>query len=327
MDNDFSCRYCIDGELDMADLQDVPNLSMKHLRTVVTLARFGSFIAAAAYLRMSQPGVSRIVQQVETRLGVKLFARGTRSVSQTEAGREFIPAAERLLGEFLQQSQKARALDGEMRGQLVISSLMSISHRVLPAALVAFRKKHPKMYVQIREGLTSAVTEDVRSGVADFGIGNATRLPEGVVAASIVNEPCYVVLPKRHRLAAVPFVSVKEIGDEPMISMPSDSGLRRTLDIAASDRGVIFNHSIVTNQFGSLFDFVARGLGIAIVPAAVLPPSNGSRVMVKPLRPAITRRIGILRLAEKSLMPASQAFLEIFQPKFLAAVRGRKGRE
>jgi DNA-binding transcriptional LysR family regulator len=135
------------------------------------------------------------------------------------------------------------------------------------------------------------------------------------------------VLTKRHRLAAVPFVSVKEIGDEPMISMPSDSGLRRTLDIAASERGVVFNHSIVTNQFGSLFDFVAHGLGIAIVPAAVLPPSNGSRIIVKPLRPAITRRIGILRLAEKSLMPASQAFLEIFQPKFLAAVRGRKGRE
>ena len=157
----------------MADLQDVPNLSMKHLRTVVTLARFGSFIAAASYLRMSQPGVSRIVQQAEARLGVKLFARGTRSVSQTEAGREFIPAAERLLGEFLQQSQKARELDGQMRGQLIIASLMSISHRVLPAALVAFRKRHPKIHVQIREGLTSAVAEDVRSGVADFGIGNA----------------------------------------------------------------------------------------------------------------------------------------------------------
>ncbi len=78
----------------MADLQDVPDLSMKHLRTVVALARFGSFIAAASYLRMSQPGVSRIVQQAEIRLGVKLFARGTRRVSQTEAGREFIPAAD-----------------------------------------------------------------------------------------------------------------------------------------------------------------------------------------------------------------------------------------
>jgi LysR family transcriptional regulator, carnitine catabolism transcriptional activator len=308
----------------MADLQDIPNLSMKHFRTVVTLARFGSFVAAASYLRMSQPGVSRIVQQTEARLGVKLFARGTRSVSQTEAGREFIPAAERLLGEFLQQSQKARELDGQMRGQLIISSLMSISHRVLPAALVAFRKKHPKMYVQIREGLTSAVAEDVRGGVADFGIGNAQGLSEGVVADSVVNEPCYVVMPKRHRLATVPFVALKDISDEPMVSMPSDSGLRRTLDIAANDRGVVFNHSIVTNQFGSLFDFVACGLGVAIVPASALPSSNGSSIAVKPLRPAITRRIGILRLAEKALLPASQAFLEIFQPKFLAAARGRR---
>jgi len=110
----------------MTDLQGVPNLSMKHLRAVVTLARFGSFIAAASYLRVSQPGLSRIIQQAEGRLGVKLFVRGTRSVSQTEAGREFVPVAERLLGELLQQSQKVRELDGQMRGQLIISSLMSI---------------------------------------------------------------------------------------------------------------------------------------------------------------------------------------------------------
>jgi LysR family carnitine catabolism transcriptional activator len=295
------------------------------LRAVVTLARFGSFVAATSYLRLSQPGVSRIIQQTEARLGVKLFARGTRSVSQTEAGREFIPAAERLLGELLQQSQKARELDGQMRGQLIISSLMSISHRVLPAALVTFRKKHPKMHVQIREGLTSAVHDDVRSGVADFGIGNATGLGEGVVADSVVQEACYVVMPKRHRLGGTPFVSLKDIGDEPMISMPSDSGLRRTLDIVANDRGVVFNHSIITNQFSSLFDFVARGLGVSVVPVSALPPSNGMSIVARPLRPAITRRIGIVRLAERSLMPASQAFLDIFQPKFLAATRGRHG--
>ncbi len=305
----------------MTDLQRVPDLSMRHLRAVVALARFGSFVAAASYLRLSQPGVSRIVQQVESRLGVTLFARGTRRVAPTEAGREFIPAAERLLGEFLQQSQKARALDGEMRGRLVIASLMSISHRVLPAALVTFRRKHPKMQVEIREGLTSAVQEDVRSGVADFGIGNATALPEGVVAESIVNEPCYAVLPRRHRLHVAAAVALKDIGDEPMISMPADSGLRRTLDMAASERGVVFNHAIVTNQFGSLFDFVGRGLGLAIVPASALPPAPAASLVVKPLRPAITRRVGILRLAERSPLPASQAFLDIFEPKFFAATR------
>jgi LysR family carnitine catabolism transcriptional activator len=88
---------------------------------------------------------------------------------------------------------------------------------------------------------------------------------------------------------------------------------------------LVLNHSIVTNQFGSLFDFVASNLGSAIVPAAALPASNEYPIVVRPLRPAITRRIGILRLAERPLSPASNAFLDIFQPKFLAAV-GRKHR-
>jgi LysR family carnitine catabolism transcriptional activator len=270
---------------------------------------------------MSQPGLSRVVQQTESLLGVKLFTRGTRSVSPTEAGREFIPAAERLLGELLQQTQKVRNLDGQLRGQIIISSLMSISHHVLPAALVAFRKLHPKIHIQIREGLASSVQEDVRNGLADFGIGNALGLNDAIMAEWVTSEPCYVILPKSHRLRRARSLNIKDLVVDPMISMPADSGLRRTIDVFASERGLVLDHSIITNQFGSLFDFVASGLGIAIVPAAALPSIDEYPITVKPLRPAITRRVGILRLAERSLSPASEAFLEIFRPKFLAAIR------
>jgi LysR family carnitine catabolism transcriptional activator len=309
----------------LSDL-DAPNLSMKHLRAIVALATFGSFIAAASYLRMSQPGLSRVIQQAEGLLGVKLFARGTRSVSQTEAGREFVPVAERLLGELVQQSRKLKNLDGQLRGQIIISSLMSISHHVLPAALVEFRKRHPKIHIQVREGLASAVQEDVRGGVADFGVGNAVGLNEALTAEWVTPEPCYVVLAKSHRLRKSATLNIRDVAAEPMISMPTDSGLRRTIDLFANQRGVVLDHSIITNQFRSLFDFVASGLGISIVPAAALPPSDAYPILVKPLRPAITRRIGILRLAERSLSPASQAFLEIFRPKFFAAVTSRRKR-
>ncbi|MBN8957510.1 MAG: LysR family transcriptional regulator [Rhizobiales bacterium] len=307
----------------MSSLADVPNLSAKHLRAMAVLARFGSFIAAASYLRISQPGLSRIIQQAEALLGLKLFERRTRGVSLTEAGREFIPAAERLLEELSQQSRRARALDGEMHGQLIISCLMSISHRLLPEALVAFRKQHPKMYVQIKEGLASAVHEDVRSGIADFGIGNATGLGESIVADSITQEPCYVVLPRRHRLHRSAFISLGDIAEEPMISMPPDSGLRRTIDVYANERDTVLNHSIIINQFGSLFDFVARGLGISIVPVTALPPSSEYPIVARPLRPGIKRRTGVLRLAERPLTRASEAFLDIFRPKFLAAMHYR----
>jgi LysR family carnitine catabolism transcriptional activator len=300
---------------------DIPNLSVKHLRAIVALARHGSFIAAASSLGVSQPGLSRLIKQAEGLLGVPLFARATRSVSQTDAGREFTPVAERLLGEIAEQARKLTILDGQLRGQIIIASLMSISHHVLPAALVELRRRHPKLHIKIREGLGSAVHDDVRSGVADIGIGNVFGSDADVAAEAVAREPCYVVLPRRHALARARSLSMKDIAAEPLISMPTDSGLRRTIDVHAGERGLALTHSIETNQFGSLFDFVASGLGVSIVPAAALPRGDKQPIVVKPLRPAITRRIGILRLAGRPLSPASSAFLEIFRPRFFAAIR------
>jgi LysR family transcriptional regulator, carnitine catabolism transcriptional activator len=308
-------------------VRDIPDLSAKHLQAVIALARFESFVAAASDLGISQPGLSRIIQQAESRVGVKLFVRGTRTVSPTEAGREFIPAAVRFLGELLQQTQKIRTLDGQMRGQLIISSLMSISHHVLPSALVDYRKRHPRMYLHVREGLAADVQEDVRSGLADFGIGNTDALPGGILAASIAEEPCYIVLPSRHPLVQRSLIRLKDLANESMISMPSGSWLQRRIDVAAHEQGIVLKHSIITNLCGSQLEFVAAGLGLAIIPAAVLPLSNEYPIVVRPLRPEITRRIGILRLAERPLSVASEAFLDFFLPKFLAVIGRRHPRQ
>lgn len=116
----------------MAQATALPDLSTRHLLAIVALARSGKFVAAAADLGISQPSLSRVIQQVESELGVVLFERATRRVSQTAAGREFIPVAERLLGELQQQTRAIRELDGRLRGQLVVASLMSVAHHVVP---------------------------------------------------------------------------------------------------------------------------------------------------------------------------------------------------
>ncbi|HEY0124010.1 MAG TPA: LysR substrate-binding domain-containing protein, partial [Rhizobium sp.] len=106
--------------------------------------------------------------------------------------------------------------------------------------------------------------------------------------------------------------------------MPTDSGLRRTIDVVANTEGVVLQHSIIINQFGSLFDFVASGLGLSIVPSSALPPMKKTPIVIKRFRPTISRRIGILRLTDRMLSPASTAFLDVFRPKLLAAIDGQK---
>src|SRR5262245_26114573 len=277
----------------LARTKGLPELSTRHLRAIVALAHGGKFVAAATELGISQPSLSRMIQQAESELGAMLFVRATRRVSQTAAGREFIPVAERLLGELMQQSQAIRDLDGGLRGQLIIASLMSIAHHVVPAALVTFRKRHPRIFIQIKEGIASGVLEDIRGGLADFGIGAVPERRREIVVQSVVEEPCCLVLAPRHKLSHRRSVRLADLAGEPMVSMPPDSGLRRMLDPLAQAQGIVLNHSIITSQFTSLFDFVAQGLGVAIVPLSAMPPAFGRRLAIRTLRPVVKRRIGV----------------------------------
>lgn len=300
-------------------MYETPDLSARHLRAIVALARFGSFVAAASFLGISQPGLSRIIQQAEALLKVRLFVRGTRSLTMSEAGREFVPVAEKLLVDLEQQTMRIRSLDGEMRGQLVIASLMSIAHQVLPDALVEFRKTHPKMVIRVREGFGPRVADDVQSGTADIGIGNAESSSPDILIDNVVDERFFAALPVGHRLSTHPQVKLADLASEQFVSMPIESGLRRIIDLAASENGIVLDHSLNTNQFGTLFRFVANGLGVGIVPATVMPPSDNAMVAIVPIRPVIKRRVGLLRRGDRAFHEPAQLFLKLFAPLLKAA--------
>ena len=296
-----------------------PDLSMKHLRAIVSLARFGSFVAAASFLGISQPGLSRIIQQAEELLQVRLFLRGTRTLSLSEAGREFVPIAEKMLIDLEQQTQRIRALDGEMRGQLVIASLMSIAHQILPAALVEFRTRHPKMFIRVREGFGPQVAADVHSGIANIGIGNATGTSHEILVDSVVDERFYAVLPPEHRLAKRAAVKLEDLAEEPLVSMPIESGLRQIIDLSASKSGIVLDHSLIINQFGTMFQFIAKGLGVGIVPATVLPPSSDATIVIVPIRPVMKRQVGLFRRSDRRLDEPAELFLKLFAPLLRSA--------
>jgi DNA-binding transcriptional LysR family regulator len=74
-----------------------PDVGTRQLEAVLALAEYGSFVAAAARLRISQPALTRSIKRLEAQLGVQLFERSTRRVQITAAGREFAAVAERML--------------------------------------------------------------------------------------------------------------------------------------------------------------------------------------------------------------------------------------
>jgi LysR family carnitine catabolism transcriptional activator len=298
------------------------DVGLKHIRAVNSVALYGSFTAAAADLGMTQSAVSRLVLQLEKQLGVSLFLRSTRNVVLTAPGREFTASTRRLIEDLNIQVENARAIGGQIRGRLIISCLLSITHHVVPDALLKYRKAHPGVEVHLREGLGTEVHEDVRSGLADFGIGNTTGLNPEVVADEIVQESCFAILPSKHRLRGNSVIKWRDLKDEEFVSLPTGAGLRRQIDGIAAANGLTLKHMTVVEQFGTLFDFVAADVGVAIVPASALPKHRQHGVVVKKLAsPPIVRSIGILRLKNRALTPAATGFLDIFRPLFLSASR------
>ncbi len=287
-----------------------PELSTRQLRAVVAVAENRSFVAAAVELKTSQPALTRTIQQVEALLGVALFSRSTRLVSVTPAGREFAALAERLLAEMRIGLAAMRDLADQRRGQVIVASIMSLGQVVLPALLAGYLSSFPGVEIQLREGVQGQVQEDVRAGLADFGLGYIEDLPPGFATEALAREEFHVVLPRDHPLAGPARVKLAALRGERLVSLPPESRTRRLLDGAAAAAGFSFGHGIGVNQFATLYALVRAGAGISVVPGGAGPLLAAPELVFRPLAaPRLSRQVGVLRLAERPPSPAAEGLL------------------
>ncbi len=180
---------------------NVPDLSARQLHAVLAVAEYNSFIAAAAFLKTSQPALTRTIKRVEDVLGVRLFDRSTRRVAITAAGKEFVAVAERMLNDLRISISSMREIGEEQRGQIIISSIMSVANGLLPAIVAKYRASRPGIEIILREGVHGTVLEDIRSGTADLGATYVDDVPDFVEAKRVSREVFDVILPRTHPLA------------------------------------------------------------------------------------------------------------------------------
>ena len=202
---------------------NVPDLSTRQLHAVLAVAEYNSFIAAAAFLKTSQPALTRTIKRVEDVLGVRLFDRSTRRVEITAAGKEFVAVAERMLNDLRISVTSMREIGAEQRGQIIISSIMSVANGLLPTIVAKYRASRPGIEIILREGVHGTVLEDIRSGTADLGITYVDDVPDFIEAKRISREVFDVILPRTHPLAKRSMrgaVALTDLVSFPFVSLP-----------------------------------------------------------------------------------------------------------
>ena len=301
----------------------VPDLTARQLHAVLAVAEYNSFIAAAAFLRTSQPALSRTIKRLEDVLGVRLFDRSTRRVAITAAGKEFVAVAERMLNDLRISIRSMRAIGEEQRGQIIISSIMSVANGLLPAIVAKYRASRPGIEIILREGVHGTVLEDIRNGTADLGATYVDDVPDFVGAKRVTREVFDVILPRTHpliKIAKRSSVTLEELVELPMVSLPFESRTRRIIDGAASTAGHTLQHVATVTQFATMMSFVRAGVGIAIVPSGAIAGLLGKDLAVLTLtKPRLSRDVGLIWLRERELTPAAQGFAVMFEDMWRAA--------
>jgi DNA-binding transcriptional LysR family regulator len=166
---------------------------LKALEAVQAIARRGSFRAAALDLRLSTTALSHTVARLEANLGVRLFNRTTRSVSLTEAGRDFVARVSPALAEIRAAMEMVRAQRDTPSGRLRINASAQGGRAVAPLVL-EFLRRHPQMQVDL---VTEGRLVDIVAEGFDLGIRPADLVPRDMIAQPLGG-------PGRHAVVAAP---------------------------------------------------------------------------------------------------------------------------
>lgn len=285
-------------------------MELRQLEHFVAAAEERHFTRAARRSNIVQSGLSASIRSLEEELGSPLFIRTTRQVDLTPEGRAFLAEARRVLA-AVQSAQNAVAeVKGLLRGTLSIGVLQRMPSQLnLAQLLCRFHGEHPGVEIHLRQAGSPALLADVRDGQLDVAFGiRVEREDAGLRVSVLAKEPLVLVCFPGHPLAARRKVTLEQLADEPFIDFPLDWATRalvnRAFAAAQVSRRVVFE----MNEVSNLVDFVAMGLGVAIVPRFTVAGET-KRVRILPLDPSPPQwELILVTPRDRPHSPAAMAF-------------------
>lgn len=283
-------------------------MTLTQLQIFSVVAELGGFSSAAARLGISQSAVSHAIRALEQELGVELLHRHQARVEPSDIGLHLLHRARAMLGLAEAMRQEAAASRGMKLGTLRIGSFgPSASMRLLPAILQRFRQDYPGIQVLIDEGPDRQVLQWLHERRVDLGF---VVLPEQRLdTVPLFEDQLVAVLPSGHALAAQQSVELAQLCGYPFVLTEAGSAEL----VGNLFRGARLQPDIRyrCSQLISTLDTVARGDAVTVVAELSVPDDGDGRYCIRPLRPAVPRRVGLAMLDRRQASPAAVAFIEL----------------
>ncbi len=293
-------------------------MKLQQLRYIWEVARHNLNVSATAEsLYTSQPGVSKQVRMLEDELGLQIFRRSGKHLTEiTPAGVVIIETAGQILDKVDNIKNIAQEFSDQNRGSLSVATTHTQARYVLPGIIQNFISSYPSVSLHMHQGTPVQISELASKGTVDFAI--ATEALE--LFENLIMMPCYrwnrsVIVPNNHSLTKHKTLSLEMLADYPIVTYVFGFTGRSQLDEAFNAAGLKPHVVFTASDADVIKTYVKLGLGVGIVASMAYDPEIDNELTAigaGHLFAASTTKIGFRR--DTFLRTYMYDFIELFAP-------------
>ena len=288
------------------------NVDLELYKVFYVVAKNKHMTRASEELHISQPAISQSIKKLEDQLGGTLFLRSNKGMELTEEGKmfyEYVKGALELIGNAENEFTSFKDLS---KGEIKVGCSTTLTKLILMDALENFHKDYPNININIVNGLTSNLINDLKLGKLDFVIFNESNVKENNLYLEKIKElkQGFVYNPDYYTDNVKTFSDLNKL---PLILQNGESNSRKLLDYIALQEHVklIPRMEVVSQELISEFANIGLGVGFVIIDLAKRNFKNLKELEINKTIP----NINVYLALNKSVLLtfASKKFLEYFR--------------
>jgi DNA-binding transcriptional LysR family regulator len=286
------------------------DIELRHLAALQAVSEEGSFGRAATRLGYTQSAVSQQIATLERIVDAKLVERpgGPRRVYLTEAGRLLLRHADGIVARLHAAQADLAALARGDAGPLRIGTYQSVGNKILPALLRRFSAQLPEIQIELREShADDELLVAVERGELDLTFTMLPPIEGPFEVLELMRDPYVLLVPADSPLAGKGQVSLREIGEQPLVSNRFCRSVEQVHDHLRA-RGVQPQVIFRSDDNGTVQGVVAAGLGVALVPRLTVDETDPSVAVIDLGGRVPDRMIGLAWHRDRFRTQAAEAF-------------------
>lgn len=286
----------------------------QHFITFQEIIRSGSIRAAARSLGITQPAVTKTINDIENYFGVKLFTRSSSGIELTEAGKRFLPHSRTILKNITSTIEDMRQFLENSSAEITFGYSSLIGFTAIPEITKEFLSVYPKTKLSIHEMQLSALLPALREGRLDFAIGTVTNdMPiQNMVIEPLFNAEFALIASKNNPLAQCE--TLQALTHARWVLPQTDMGYYQSLF-------ELFEHHVVntgrvtrTDSIITIYNLVAHAGFISVLARAMTAPFKSDDFIQLPVRETLPPgNYAIVYPKNKKMSHEAEVLIELFK--------------